>query len=296
MKNAAANFKVTDCKVETKDKVVNVHVEGTIEGIDSLNVIDYQIYANGDIVVTNSFTPSNSSAIGEIAQVGMRMVVPEGYENVTYYGRGPQENYVDRKTGARVSIYKDTVENMFEDKYVRPQENGNRSDVRWAALTKGENGKGIMVAAEDTMNMSALHYTPEDIHKVWNDFGHPYQVPKTKDVVLSVGTAQRGLGNASCGPGPLGQYILQKGQTYTQTFRITPITKAAADANAFVKERMENSKLDVNSTMPVKNITLDGKALEGFEVSKTEYTHQLFNKEDSRKLPVDVVACRRRKS
>ena len=289
MKNAAANFKVTDCKVETKDKVVNVHVEGTIEGIDSPNVIDYQIYANGDIVVTNSFTPSNSSAIGDIAQVGMRMVVPEGYENVTYYGRGPQENYVDRKIGARVSIYKDTVENMFEDKYVRPQENGNRSDVRWATLTKGENGKGIMVAAEDTMNMSALHYTSEDIHKVWNDFGHPYQVPKTKDVVLSVGTAQRGLGNASCGPGPLGQYILQKGQTYTQTFRITPITKAAADANAFVKERMENSKLDVNSTMPVKNITLDGKALEGFEVSNTEYTHQLFNKEDVKLPKVDVV-------
>lgn len=289
MKNAAKNFKVTNCKVDAKDKVVNVHVEGTIEGIDSPNTIDYQIYANGDIVVTNSFTPANNDAVGDIAKVGMRMVVPSAYENVTYYGRGPQENYVDRKTGARVSIYRDTVINMFEDKYVRPQENGNRSDVRWTALTNGENGKGIMIAAEGTMDMSALHYTSEDIHKTWNDFGHPHQVPKTEDVVLSVDTAQRGLGNASCGPGPLGQYTLQKGQTYTQTFRITPITKAAADDNAFVKERMENSKLDVNSTMPIKNITLDGKALSGFKASQTEYTHQLFNKEDVKLPVVDVV-------
>ena len=289
MKNAAKNFKVTNCKVDAKDKVVNVHVEGTIEGIDSPNTIDYQIYANGDIVVTNSFTPANNDAVGDIAKVGMRMVVPSAYENVTYYGRGPQENYVDRKTGARVSIYRDTVTNMFEDKYVRPQENGNRSDVRWTALTNGENGKGIMIAAEGTMDMSALHYTSEDIHKTWNDFGHPHQVPKTEDVVLSVDTAQRGLGNASCGPGPLGQYTLQKGQTYTQTFRITPITKAAADDNAFVKERMENSKLDVNSTMPIKNITLDGKALSGFKASQTEYTHQLFNKEDVKLPVVDVV-------
>lgn len=289
MKNVAKNFKVTNCKVDAKDKVVNVHVEGTIEGIDSPNTIDYQIYANGDIVVTNSFTPANNDAVGDIAKVGMRMVVPSAYENVTYYGRGPQENYVDRKTGARVSIYRDTVINMFEDKYVRPQENGNRSDVRWTALTNGKNGKGIMIAAEGTMDMSALHYTSEDIHKTWNDFGHPHQVPKTEDVVLSVDTAQRGLGNASCGPGPLGQYTLQKGQTYTQTFRITPITKAAADDNAFVKERMENSKLDVNSTMPIKNITLDGKALSGFKASQTEYTHQLFNKEDVKLPVVDVV-------
>ena len=216
MKNAAKKFKVTNCKVDAKDKVVNVHVEGTIEGIDSPNTIDYQIYANGDIVVTNSFTPANNRAVGDIAKVGMRMVVPSAYENVTYYGRGPQENYVDRKTGARVSIYRDTVTNMFEDKYVRPQENGNRSDVRWTALTNGENGKGIMIAAEGTMDMSALHYTSEDIHKTWNDFGHPHQVPKTEDVVLSVDTAQRGLGNASCELAKLRTvYVTERTDIYT---------------------------------------------------------------------------------
>ena len=289
MKDAAENFQVEECSIEAKEKVVNVHVSGTIAGIDSPNTIDYQIYANGDIVVTNSFTPANSSAVGDIAQVGMRMTVPKEYENVTYYGRGPQENYVDRKTGAKVSVYQDTVTNMFEDGYVRPQENGNRSDVRWTALTKGENGKGLMVATDDTMNMSALHYTSEDIHNVWKAYGHPYQIPKTDDVILSVSTAQRGLGNASCGPGPLGKYILAKGTTYTQTFRITPITQEAEDTNAFVKARMENSKQDVNSTMAIQGITLNGKEMEGFDAAKTEYTHQMFNKEEVEFPEVGVI-------
>ena len=276
MKNAATNFKVEECNVEAKAKVVNVHVAGMIAGINSPNTIDYQIYANGDIVVTNSFTPADSSAVGDIAQVGMGMTVPKEYENVTYYGRGPQENYVDRKTGAKISVYHDTVTDMFEDGYVRPQENGNRSDVRWAALTNGENGKGLMVVAEDTMNMSALHYTSENIHERWKNYGHPYQIQKTEDVILGVSTAQRGLGNASCGPGPLGKYILGKGMTYTQTFRITPITKESSDADTFVKERMENSKQDIESTMAIQGITLNGKKMEGFDASKNEYTHQIF--------------------
>ena len=156
---------------------------------------------------------------------------------------------MDRKTGAKISVYHDTVTDMFEDGYVRPQENGNRSDVRWAALTNGENGKGLMVVAEDTMNMSALHYTSENIHERWKNYGHPYQIQKTEDVILGVSTAQRGLGNASCGPGPLGKYILGKGMTYTQTFRITPITKEASDADTFVKERMENSKQDIELSL-----------------------------------------------
>lgn len=290
MKNAADNFKVNNYTVDVKDKVVSVHVDGTIEGIDSPNSIDYIIYANGDIVVSNSFTPANSNAVGEIARVGMKMIVPEGYENITYYGRGPQENYIDRNTGAKIGIYKDTVTNSFSSKYVRPQENGNKTDVRWTALTNGENGKGIMVVAEDKMETSALHYRAEDIHNTWKNLGHPYQVPTIKDTVLTVDYAQRGLGNASCGPGPLGEYILNKGETYTHSFRITPITKAASNDSEFVKERMENSKLNPNSIMPVTNITLDGVSLDGFEPLRTEYSYDLFNKEDITFPNVEAVA------
>lgn len=289
MKNAAENFRVEEYTVDAKEKVVSVHVGGNIQGIDSPNTIDYVIYANGDIVVTNSFTPANTSAVGDIARVGMKMIVPEGYENITYYGRGPQENYVDRKTGAKIGVYKDTVTNTFEDKYIRPQENGNRSDVRWTTLTNGENGKGIMVVADDTMDTSALHYKGEDINKVFNSLGHPYQVPTIQDTVLTVDAAQRGLGNASCGPGPLGQYILNKGQNYTHSFRITPITNTAASDSEFVNARMENSKLNPDSMMPVTNITLDGVSLDGFQPLRTEYDYNLFNKENIKFPVVNVV-------
>lgn len=289
MKNAADNFKVEEYTVDQKDKVISVHVDGTIEGIDSPNSIDYIIYANGDIVVTNSFTPANSTSVGEIARVGMKMVVPEGYENITYYGRGPEENYIDRKTGSKIGVYKDTVTNSFSSKYVRPQENGNKTDVRWTALTNGENGKGIMVVADETMETSALHYRAEDINAVWKNLGHPYQVPTIDDTVLTVDYAQRGLGNASCGPGPLGEYILDKGETYTHSFRITPITNEAANGDEFVKERMENSKLNPNSIMPVTDITLNGVSLDGFQALKTEYSYELFNKENVVFPTVDVI-------
>ncbi|GAA0084811.1 hypothetical protein UT300007_12500 [Clostridium sp. CTA-7] len=289
MKNAADNFKVENYTIDAKEKVVSVRIDGNIEGIDSPNSIDYMIYANGDIVVSNSFTPSNSSSIGEIARIGMKMVVPKGYENLVYYGRGPQENYIDRKTGAKLGIYKDTVTNAFSSKYTRPQENGNKTDVRWTALTNGENGKGIMVVADDKMETSALHYRAEDINNVWKSFGHPFQVPTIEDTVLTVDYAQRGLGNASCGPGPLGEYILNKGQTYTHSFRITPIATEAANEDEFVKERMENSKLNVNSTMPVTGVTLDGIKLDEFDPIRTTYNYELINKKDIALPKVEAI-------
>lgn len=281
MKNAADNFSVEEFTVDAKDKVVTVHAAGTITTLDSPQSIDYTIYANGDIVVTNQFTPADNTAVGDIARIGMKMTVPQQYQDVTYYGRGPEENYIDRKTGSLIGVYHSTVEELSEAaKYTRPQEHGNRTDVRWTALTDGATGKGIMVAAADTMEMSALHYDAAEINRVYNSYGHPYQVEKTEDTILTVDYAQRGLGNASCGPGPLAEYILNKGETYTHTFRITPITEESADAGAFVSARMENSKQNPDSTMPISDIKIDGVSLAGFEPARTEYTYQLLNREN----------------
>ena len=281
MKNAADNFAVEEFTVDAKDKVVTVHAAGTITTLDSPQSIDYTIYANGDIVVTNQFTPADNTAVGDIARIGMKMTVPQQYQDVTYYGRGPEENYIDRNTGSLIGVYHSTVEELSEAaKYTRPQEHGNRTDVRWTALTDGAAGKGIMVAAADTMEMSALHYDAAEINRVYNSYGHPYQVEKTEDTILTVDYAQRGLGNASCGPGPLAEYILNRGETYTHTFRITPIMEESKDASAFVSARMENSKQNPDSTMPVSDIKIDGVSLSGFEPARTEYTYQLLNREN----------------
>ena len=281
MRDAAENFEVAAFEVDEKEKVISIHVEGTISTLDSPNSMDYIIYANGDIVVTNTFTPAANEAVGEIARVGMKMTVPDKYQDVTYYGRGPHDNYIDRHTGSKIGVYRSTVEGMSEGaKFTRPQEYGNRTDVRWTALTEGTSGKGIMISAKDTMETSALHYDAADINQVWKNFGHPYQVPRTEDTIVTVDYAQRGLGNASCGPGPLAQYILNPGQTYTHTFRISPITAECDNEEEFVAKRMETGNQNVDSTMPVADIKIGGISLEGFTPSKTEYTCQILNKEE----------------
>lgn len=109
MKNAAQNFTLDEngITVDAKDKVVNIHVSGSIPEVNTPNSIDYMIYGNGEIVVTNTVTPSASA--GNIARIGMKMTVAKGYEKLTYYGNGPQANYVDRNTGAKLGIYNSTV-------------------------------------------------------------------------------------------------------------------------------------------------------------------------------------------
>ncbi len=103
--------------VDKKDKVVNIHVSGSIPEVNTPNSIDYMIYGNGEIVVTNTVTPSASA--GNIARIGMKMTVAKDYEKLTYYGNGPQANYVDRNTGAKLGIYNSTVTEQFEKKYVK---------------------------------------------------------------------------------------------------------------------------------------------------------------------------------
>ena len=261
MKNAAENFTVADngITVDKKDKVVTIHVTGSIPEVNTPNNIDYVIYGNGQIVVTNTVTPGASA--GDIARIGMKMTVAEGYENLTYYGNGPQANYTDRCDGTKLGVYKSTVTQQFENKIVKPQENGNHTGVRWTALTKAD-GTGILVSSDSQMESGALHYTAEDLAS----YRHPYQVPVQKDTILTVDLVQRGLGNASCGPGPLSKYIISTGKTYTQTFSISPLTKQTTD-----DEMMTKSNEDLNAGEPLSGIKVNGQELDNFNASKTDY-------------------------
>lgn len=266
MKNAAQNFTLDEngITVDAKDKVANIHVSGNIADANTPNSIDYMIYGNGEIVVTNTVTPSASA--GNIARIGMKMTVAKDYENLTYYGNGPQANYVDRNTGAKLGIYNSTVTEQFEKKIVKPQENGNHTGVRWTALT-AEDGTGILVASDSEMESGALHYTAEDLAS----YRHPYQVPVQDNTILTVDLVQRGLGNASCGPAPLSKYIISTGKTYTQTFSISPLTKKTEES-----EMMAKSNEDVKSGMPLTGIKVNGKELDNFSDGQNEYTYTLL--------------------
>src|SRR4030042_1126111 len=107
-----------------------------------------------DIIIKSILEPNPS--MPDITEVGMRFGIPEGFENFTWYGRGPHENYWDRKKRAHVGIYQTKVDSMLGS-YIVPGETGNHTDVRWAALTNDQ-GTGLLIIGMPEVEINALHY------------------------------------------------------------------------------------------------------------------------------------------
>jgi len=160
----------------------------------------YTVYGNGSIHLHNFIKPFGDLPV--LPKIGLITVVRGDYENFVYYGRGPHENYIDRKTSADVGLYRSTVMDQYV-RYVRPQENGNKEDVRWAALLDGS-GDGLLVVADELMCVTALHYSPEDLDRA----GHIHELRPREEIFLCLDYRQCGLGNASCGPPVLEKYRL----------------------------------------------------------------------------------------
>ncbi len=180
--------------------------------------VKYVIYANGAVDVDASFTlPSNADIVHRL---GMQMALTSGYENVEYYGRGPQENYSDRKDAAFIGRYVTTVKGMEAEHYVRSQSMGNREEVRWVTLTDA-NGKGLKVTSRDALNFSALHFTDNDLWQA----AHDYKLDEIRkpEIYFSLDAVQQGLGNASCGPRPLPEYMIPVNTPVRYSFRMEPI-------------------------------------------------------------------------
>ena len=125
--------------------------------------IAYSIRPNGAINVSMTFTPGDKP-LPEMPRLGMRMILPEEYDLMTWLGRGPHENYADRKSGAPVGLYSSSVWDRYHH-YVRPQETGNQTDVRWAAL-RNKAGNGILISASNPLNISAWNFMMDDIDYV----------------------------------------------------------------------------------------------------------------------------------
>jgi beta-galactosidase len=143
------------------------------------------------------------------------MTVAGGCEQLAWYGRGPFENYADRKFAAHVGLYRGTVAGQYVP-YIVPQENGNKEDVRWLSL-RDEEGSGLVVRAAGTFGFSAHHFTPEDLTRAY----HPSDLRRRPEITLLVDAVQRGLGSASCGPDTLEAYRI-RGSSYRLDFTLRP--------------------------------------------------------------------------
>ena len=181
--------------------------------------------ADGAISVKNTVEPFGTMP-KSLPRLGLSFKLDKDLEQMRYYGRGPRENYIDRKTASFFGLYDSTVTDQFEE-YVRPQDNGYRSDVRWAAFM-GADGKGVKFSASVPMFMQALHYGMEDLEFARHRRDQQrIRTPLVKrdEVCLNLDIRQLGLGGASCGPAPMAKYMVPA-EKEEWTLRMEPYVSA----------------------------------------------------------------------
>lgn len=164
-----------------------------LERQNSLLDIVYRVDVSGKINVYMNFKPGNKP-LPEIPRFGMNMIIPAEYEQIEWYGRGPHENYSDRKTSAFIGLYKSTVWDEFHP-YVRPQETGNKCDVRWIIL-QNSSGKGIKITGEKPLSVSTWNFPQHEIDYVpFNqERKHGGSILKQDMVWINIDDSQMGVG------------------------------------------------------------------------------------------------------
>ena len=188
---------------------------GSPHGIDS--ELRYRIYGDGSIRCENSVLVSPH--LPHLPRVGMELVTPPGFETLTWYGRGPHENYVDRKRSALVGRYASSVDDQFTP-YVYPSEAGGKEDVRWLALTNA-GGAGLLVRGLQPLHIDALHYTVADLAQA----RHPYELTRRAETILHLDIAHMGVGGDDGWLAPVhSEFLVPPGRYYFAAI-LSPLVK-----------------------------------------------------------------------
>jgi beta-galactosidase len=167
---------------------------------DFQHIHRYSLLSSGELQVEN--TVRLGKGVTDIPRVGVNLVLVPELEQLEWFGRGPWENYWDRKASAMVGWYRSTVAEQYVP-YIMPQEHGHKTDVRWLSLADAQ-GHGVAVVGQPTIEFSASHLTADDLYNA----RHTIDLRPRAEVILNLDHAQRGLGTASCGPDTLEQYRL----------------------------------------------------------------------------------------
>ena len=160
----------------------------------------FTVYPDGSIELQAAIASNEPIAV--LPQIGYQLKLPKQFKHTTYYGRGAQDNYSDRKTGAFVGIYNDEVTFLLPEggsSFPKPQDMGHHQDTHWVALKNDDNKIGVLLVANPTMDFSALAHSPQQLTLA----GHPYQLPESDATYLQLNAATTGVGGNSCGPTPL---------------------------------------------------------------------------------------------
>jgi len=213
-------------KISAKDSAgfVKVSTIFSLPAVFGKLNLNYTIQGKGEMLVEQEIVLDKSKEVSMMPRFGMNWILPEGFETIEYYGRGPGENYIDRNNGSHVGLYRQSVKSQFYP-YVRPQENGNHTDIRWFKIF-GSKGEGLHIESNSLLSMSALHYFDVDLDDgEAKDQRHSGELVPRKQTQLHIDLKQMGVGGInSWGTWPLEQYQL-KDKNYSYSFKITPFKK-----------------------------------------------------------------------
>ncbi len=215
-------LKLKSLNVNEGEASVEVTAQYEMPDVQATLDMTYTIGLEGDIIINEKMTATPGAKVQNMFRFGIQMQIPYNFEYSDFYGRGPIENYADRKTSAFLGHYRLTADEQAYP-YIRPQETGTKSDVRWwKQTTKG--GKGLMITAETPFYVSALHYSIESLDEgVQKMQGHFPEVEKADYTNLLIDGFQSGLACVnSWGAIPMEQYRLSY-KDYSFTFKLTPL-------------------------------------------------------------------------
>ena len=203
----------------------SVRTEVDVTGSKSAGFLHLAVWtfgADGSVTVANRVTPHGTMPKA-LPRIGLSLKLDKALERMSWYGRGPLENYVDRCTGSFFGVWESTVTDQYVD-YVRPQDCGYKSDVRWVDF-RAEDGRGVRFTSTEPMFVQALHYDCEDLDFVRHRAGekrHRAPLVPVEEIRLNLDCRQLGLGGGSCGPLVLPKYRFDVRET-TWSLKMEPV-------------------------------------------------------------------------
>ena len=221
-KNPQMNLKNIDVKKDKKTNSVTILTSFDMPEVQGQMDITYVVFANtGAVKVTEDFKATEGAKVSDMFRFGMLMQMPYTMEKSNYYGRGPIENYSDRKDCMRIGVYTDDADNQYFP-YIRPQESGTKSDIRWWKQTDAT-GLGLQVKSCTPFYASAIHFDTEELDDGDDkEQRHSFDLKKSKFTNLFLDSAHMGVGGEnSWGAQPLEKYRVHYGNK-TFTFTLIP--------------------------------------------------------------------------
>jgi beta-galactosidase len=216
---------------QQKNGTVTVKCKTTAQGSESAPIITHKttmtFFPTGDVVVDNTIRVPKE--LDDLPRLGVSFVLNRGYNQLTWFGRGPHENYRDRNAGSAIGQYSGTVKEQYVP-YILPQENGNKTDTQWLILENKE-GSGILISDMQDLEFSVGHLTADDLFKAH----HTYELHPKPEIYLNIDMFQRGSGTGACGPDTSDPTIIGSG-TYRFSFRLRPFATRIKDASRFARQ------------------------------------------------------------